>query len=194
MEPPHRRLPISTRALLEPDGSVRRDLHVFCPKAGATVSIEECTGCPACMGLDARSDTDGRPAVRCAFERPTPEGSARPVGAVLARYASAVRLGALPHVHAEPLPGHSVAIVDMDLRLVGILERDGTVRPDDGSLSLAVDEHVTLPAALARMARRRQRSVPVVGPSGIFVGAFEDLDALRALRDATARAPAGRGG
>jgi CBS domain-containing protein len=181
-EPVERRLPISTRAVLEPDGSVRRDLQVFCPKDDATIVIDGCTACPACRGLDATSDADGRPAVRCAFERETPPRSARPVGAVLTRYASAVRLGALPQTHAELPCVSPVAVVDAELRVVGILERDGTVRPDDGSLSMAIEEHVTLPAALARMARRRRRSVPVVGRSGVFLGAFDDLDALRALR------------
>jgi CBS domain-containing protein len=182
-EPLERRLPISTRAVLEADGSVRRDLQVFCPKGDATIVIEGCTSCPACMGLDAKPDADGRPAVRCAFERVTPGRAARPVGAVLARYASAVRLGALPQAHAEPPCRSPVAVVDAELRLVGILEGDGTVRPDDGSLSCAVEEHVTLPTALARMARRRQRSVLVVDRVGVFVGLFDDLDALRALRD-----------
>jgi CBS domain-containing protein len=182
-EPLERRLPISTRAVLEPDGSVRRDLQVFCPKDDATVAIEGCTGCPACMGLDAKPDAEGRPAVRCAFERVTPVRSARPVGSVLARYASAIRLGALPQAHAEPPYRSPVAVVDAELRLIGIFERDGTVRPDDGSLSFAIEEHVTLPAALARMARRRQRSVLVVDRAGVFVGVFDDLDALRALRD-----------
>jgi hypothetical protein len=182
-DPVERRLPISTRAVLEPDGSVRRDLQVFCPKDDATVVIEGCANCPACMGLDAKPDADGRPAVRCAFERETPARSERPVGAVLARYASAVRLGALPNAHAEPSWGSPVAVVDSELRLVGALERDGTIRPDDGSLSIAVEEHVTLPAALARMARRRRRSVLVVGRAGVFLGSFDDLDALRALRE-----------
>ena len=105
------------------------------------------------------------------------------MGAVLARHASAIRHDAHPQAHAEPRYRSPVAVVDDDLHLVGILERDGTIRRDDGSLSFAVEEHVTLPAALARMARRRQRSVLVVDRAGEFVGVFDDLDALRALRD-----------
>ncbi|HEX8792830.1 MAG TPA: CBS domain-containing protein [Polyangiaceae bacterium] len=182
-KPSSRRLPISTRAVLEPDGSIRRDLRVFCPKDDATLDIETCMTCPACVGLDARPDADGRPAVCCGFEGLAAERSARPVGSVLARFAAAVHVGALPLGHTPAPYGSPVAIVDDDLRIVGVFERNGSIRPDDGSLSVAIEEHVTLPAALSRMARHRQRSAPVVAASGVFVGAFDDLDALRALRD-----------
>ena len=159
---------------------MRRDLRVFCPKHDATIGIETCTTCHACVGLDASPDAEGRSAVRCGFDGAT---AARSVGTVLARFASAVRVAALPLAQTPAPCGSPVAIVDDDMRLVGIFERNGSIRPDDGSLSLAVEEHVTLPAALSRMAKRRVRSVPVVAASGIFVGAFDDLDALRALRD-----------
>lgn len=117
--------------------------------------------------------------MRCIFERatPMPTGSARPVAMVLSRFASAVRVGALPLGHVPAPYGSPVAIVDDDMRLVGILERDGAIRPDDGSLSLALEEHVALPAALSRMVVRRERSAPVVAASGVFVGVFDDLDA-----------------
>lgn len=181
--PLSRRLPISTRNVLEPDGIVRRDLRVFCPKNEATIGIETCTTCPACIGLDASPDVDGRSGVRCGFDGSTRSRSARPVGTVLAGFSSAVRVGALSLAHTPAPYGSPVAIVDDDMRLIGIVDRNGSIRLDDGSRSLAIEEHVALPAALSRMARRRQRSVPVVAASGIFVGAFDDLDALRALRD-----------
>jgi hypothetical protein len=186
-EPLPRHLPISTRTVLEPDGGVTRDLRVFCPKDEATTDITACTTCPACAGLQSKLDAEGRANVHCSFERstPMPTRSERPVGMVLSRFAYGVRVGALP-LGQMPAPWDSpVAIIDDDMRFIGVFERNGSIRPDDGSLSLAIEEHVALPVALSRMATRRQRSALVVAASGAFVGAFDDLDALRALRDAS---------
>ena len=75
-----------------------------------------------------------------------------------------------------------MAVVDEDLRFVGVLEPGPHIRADGEALGLAVDERTPLPTALAHMARRHVRRVPVLNEGGAVVGTLDDLDALRALR------------
>jgi hypothetical protein len=179
-------LPISTLTILERDGRARRTLLVFCPMHDRTLSIETCVGCPKCAGLDASGGKAGRPSVACSFDGPRPTGSARPVASVLSRYSSCVRVDAI----AAAMPPRQVGlvpVVDEDMRFVGVL--DGPrVRLDDRGAEVAVEEHLSIPAALARMARGRARQVPVVDRDGALVGVLDDLDALRALREPGPRA------
>jgi CBS domain-containing protein len=174
--------PISTRTVVARDGTSERTLHVSCPMVGETVCIERCVTCPMCVRLNAVDAGVGRPSVACAFDALTPAPNARPVGSVLARFAVCVRADAIDTVLPALPPSGAVPVVDDRLRLVGILEPGPHVRIDDGARGLAIDEHTLIPAALAHMARRRLRQVPVVDRSGAVVGVLDDIDALRALR------------
>jgi CBS-domain-containing membrane protein len=173
--------PISTRTVVHRDGTSERTLHVSCPMAGETISIERCAACPMCVRLNALDGTVGRPSVACAFDAPSPPPRARQAGSLLSRFATCVRDDALDVVLATTASA-AVPVVDEGLHLVGLLEPGPHVRVDDGTLGLAVEEHTLLPAAIAHMAHRRLRQVPVVGRSGKVVGVLDDLDALRALR------------
>jgi CBS-domain-containing membrane protein len=134
-----------------------------------------------CVRLNALDGTVGRPSVACAFDAPSPPPRARQAGSLLSRFATCVRDDALDAVLATTASA-AVPVVDEGLHLVGLLEPGPHVRVDDGTLGLAVEEHTLLPAAIAHMAHRRLRQVPVVGRSGKVVGVLDDLDALRALR------------
>jgi hypothetical protein len=173
--------PISTRTVVQRDGTSERTLHVSCPMLGETVSIERCVACPMCVQLNALDGTAGRPSIACAFEAPSRPPRAREVGSLLSRFAMCVRDDALDAVLATTARA-AMPVVDEGLHLVGLLEPGPHVRVDDGRLGLAVEEHTLLPAALAHMARRRLRQVPVVSRSGKVVGVLDDIEALRALR------------
>lgn len=81
-------------------------------------------------------------------------------------------------------PG-SVAVVDDDARLVGVMDPGGRLAKEDAGRGWAIPEDTCVPAALRLMALRHWRTAPVVAPSGTVVGVVQDVDALRAL---TARA------
>jgi CBS domain-containing protein len=179
-------LPISTLTVMESDGSAHRVLLVFCPMHDRTLSIETCIACPMCAGLDASGGQASRPSVACTFDAPKPSGSARPAATVLSRFAVCVRVDAVAAA-LPPRPAGLVPVVDADMRFVGVLEGP-RVRLDDAGAEVAIEEHVPIPAALARMAHKRARQVPVVARDGSLVGVLDDLDALRALRENGPRA------
>jgi YD repeat-containing protein len=173
-------LPLSTRTIVERDGTAKRSLHVFCPMHDRTVTIEHCVACPMCERLGTSGEGD-RPSVACTFAAPIGSNGARPVGSVLARFSVCVRVDAL---HADlPVPaGGLLLVVDEDGRLVGSVEPGPRVRLDDDASGLAIEEHTPLAAALAWMVRRRARQLPVITRDGTVLGLLDDLDAMRSLR------------
>jgi hypothetical protein len=175
-------LPISTRTVIERDGSTKRSLHVFCPMEDRTITIDRCGACAMCACLDATSGD--RPSVRCTFPAPTGPGSARPVGSALARFSVCVRMDAIHAVLPAPAGG-TLIVVDEHDQLVGVLEPGPRVRVDDGALGLAVEQHMPLATALAWMVRRRARQLPVVARDGAVLGVLDDLDAMRSLRSSS---------
>jgi hypothetical protein len=172
---------ISTRTIIERDGSTQRTLLVMCPMEDQTLSVERCVACPMCARLDASNGSVGRPSVACTFEAPSVSGRTRAVGSALARDAVCMRLEAMNGTFPPmPLVG-LLPVVDANLRLVGVLEK-GHLRADDDTLGLTIEEHTPIPAALTRMVRHRMRHAPVVARDGTVLGVLDDLDGMRALR------------
>ena len=176
---------ISTRSVIERDGSMQRTLLVLCPREDRTVSIERCVACPRCTRFDASEGNGGRPAVACAFEAARVTELTCVVGSTLSRFSVCVRLNAVEQLTTSPPPAAWLPLVDEKMHLVGVLEPGPRIRVYDGGLDLAVEEHTPIHAALAHMARKRTRHLPVVARDGPFVGLLEDLDALRAVRGPT---------
>lgn len=178
-----RHLPISTRIVFQRSGGARRDLQVFCPMEDATLSVERCSRCPSCRGFDTAGDASERPVIRCAHQgAPDDFPDARPVGAFLAPFAYGVRMGALQVGMRMAPHGSPIAVVDDGLRFVAVCEPGPTVFLDNGPASLAVEEHVSLLAALGRLRRQRKRRAPVVSGRGTFLGIVDQSDVARALR------------
>jgi len=173
---------VSTRTVIEKDGSAKRTLHVLCPMDDRTVSVERCVECRHCARLDASEGTVGRPSVACTFEGPGAPERPRAIGGVLSRHATCVRVDATRVALRAPPRAGVVPVVDEQELLVGILEANLVVRADEGALALAIEEHTPVSTALAHMARHRVRQVPVVASDGTVVGVLDDLDAMRALR------------
>jgi hypothetical protein len=181
-----RRLPISKRIVFERNGSERRDLQVFCPMDEATLSIERCSRCSNCRGFEGLGDASERPGVRCAYEgAPVDFPDAWPVGSLLAPFAYGVRMGALWRGIKGSPPDEPLAVVDDALRFVAVCEPGPTVYLDNSVPSLALEEHVSLLAALGRLRRDRKRRSPVVSTRGTFLGTVDQSDMIRALRDST---------
>jgi hypothetical protein len=152
----------------------------------ATLSVERCSKCPNCRGLDAPPDPTQRPVVRCAYEGAFVDfPDARPVGSVLAPFAYGVRMGALRTAMKTSPRGVPLAVVDDAMRFVAVCEPGPTVFLDSGQLSLAIEEHVSLLAALGRLTRQRKRRAPVVSVRGTFLGTVEQADVARALRESS---------
>jgi hypothetical protein len=166
---------------------VSRYLRVFCPMLGATAPVERCIDCSMCDGFDPKAGAPGRPLVRCACQTATLVGDDLVAGAVLARFATAIRLDAVNAALTTPVRSAPIPVVNEDLHMVGVLQPDRQVRLDEGGHALAVDEQETVYGALSRLARRQLRRAPVVARNGTLVGVLEDLDALRALGTANRR-------
>lgn len=178
-----RHLPISTRTVFERAGGVRRDLQVFCPMDGATRPVKRCSICPSCRGFDGLGDHAERPVVRCAHDEAADEfRDAWPVGSILAPFAYGVRTGALQAGMRMSPRGMPLAVVDAALRFVAVCEPGPTVFLDSGLLSLAIEEHVSLRAALGRLRHQRQRHAPIVSGSGTFLGTVSQSDVVLTLR------------
>jgi hypothetical protein len=146
-----------------------------------TAAIDDCIDCPFCDGFEPAGD-GARSAVLCRFQSPESAPSERPVGTVLARFTTCVRIDAIRGASIDPPLGGLLAVVDADLRIVGVLEPGPHVRVDDRGRALAIEEGASLSTALTHLARQRRRHAPVVSRDGTVVGSVEDVTALRALR------------
>ena len=176
-------LPISTRTVIERDGSTHT-LLVVCPQEAQTVSVERCVACPGCQCLDDGDGSVRRPSVACSSGTPEVPGGARTAGNTLSRFSTCVRADAIGQV-VLPSPYGCLPVVDENTLLVGVLGTDSHARIDRAAVDLAVEEHLPIRAALAHMAHHRARHVPVVARDGLVVGVLDDLEAMRALRHET---------
>src|SRR5579872_1738010 len=101
---------ISTRSVIERDGSTDRMLLVPCPREDRTIALEHCVGCASCTRMDASDDNVVRPSVTCSFEGPSlPEGAAC---RVLSRFSFCIRLDAVSQPSLPPPPAGLLAVVD----------------------------------------------------------------------------------
>jgi hypothetical protein len=174
--------PISTRTVILPEMAEHRTLFVFCPRLTRAVALDDgCASCTACAGFTTSADPSRRPAALCSFGARANGDLRNPVGAVLSRHGICVRADAVDAVRGVALHPGSVAVVDQDARLVGMLDTSGRVHDGDARSGAALPEETPVPRALRAMAMRRWRSAPVVSHEGTVVGVVEDVDALRAL-------------
>src|SRR6185312_15670638 len=128
-------------------------------------------------------DAVERPIVRCAYEEdPVDFPDAWPVGSILAPFAYGVRMGALRTGMRMSPKGLPLAVVDDALRFVAVCEPGPTVFLDSGAVSLAIEEHVSLLAALGRLRRQRKHRAPVISRRGTFLGAVDQSDVTRVLK------------
>ena len=72
------------------------------------------------------------------------------------------------------------------MQLVGVVRAGPRIHVEDGAAELAIEEHASVHDALAHMARKRTRHLPVVARDRSLVGVIDDLDAMRGLRALTA--------
>ncbi|HEX8794744.1 MAG TPA: CBS domain-containing protein [Polyangiaceae bacterium] len=135
-----------------------------------------------------------RPVVGCAFDQaPDDLPDSWPVGSVLAPFAYGVRMGALRVGMRMSPRGMPLAVVDDAFRFVAVCEPGPTVFLDNGLISLAIEEHVSLLAALQRLRSQRKQHAPVVSGRGTFLGTLNQSDVAHALRGPPRRSEGGLG-
>jgi predicted transcriptional regulator len=171
------------------------------------VPLEECTRCPR------REAIHGEPVASVECTIPVapegliadPEGERTEVGSLLCGAATVVEQ-ALPLRDALRLlhdtDRRSVAVVDGDQRLIGIVHETAFIRiPRDKSLALArssddltvamstaiaINEATPIRTALRLLASSHLREATVVGSDGRPIGVFRDVDGLHWIARAKA--------
>lgn len=174
-------LAISTRTVLERDGSVHRVELVMCPREERNVSVERCVSCVHCERLEPDDHHLRRPSVACAFQGAAGKPACT-VGRALSRFSPCVRVDAVAQLQLAPPPAAWLPLVDERMHLVGVVRAGPRIRVEDGAGELAIEEHASVHDALAHMARKRTRHLPVVARDRTLVGVIEDLDAMQGLR------------
>ena len=142
----------------------------MCPGENRTVSVEQCVTCPHCEHLDAGGG-QGRPWVVCALR--TAAGACT-VGRALSRFSICVRVDAVEQLRVNPPPAAWLPLVDERMQLVGIVRAGPRTSVEDSAGELAIEEQAPVHDALAHMARKRTRHLPVVARDRALVGVIED--------------------
>lgn len=202
--------PILRLHVLSRDGTRSATERVFCRYRRASVAVEECARCRSCDAI--RRGT--APSVDCTISvapdrlSPDPSGERTEVGTLLSRGATVIDASASVRdafrlLHEDDR--RSVAVVDDDLQLVGIIHEMAMVRlPRDRSVAstpsedadvtaamssaMAIHEVTPVRTALRLLASSHLREATVVSNEGKPLGVFRDVDGLRWI----ARARAGR--
>lgn len=182
---------------VENNGASRVHMRVYCPRVGASVSVEACEVCAAHIALP---EGEGGGQVRCG-----PEGEeacervaeAPPIGALVKAPVRAVEEGAalssaaavVQDAGAEP-----VLVVDVKGVCVGTLSRLEVLRrarravlPGEQSLSArdamaearVVLESASVHEVLRMMAVHRLRYLAIVAEDGTPLGLVSDVEALQ---------------
>jgi CBS domain-containing protein len=198
------RVPVLRHETLEPSGSRKGILRVFCPAQGRSMLLARCADCPQlCKGC---ADGDAPDAsILCSIHPPAPRSAPSPTSTT-AELAAGALVG-------EAMGGHVVCVsVDVPVRLVqnaiaiegafalpviseqgeclGIVQRKGVesfpavMLPilDAGVVETNVsvlEESAPLLDAIVAMTTKRARWLPVVNAVGHVVGAISDIDLLR---------------
>jgi CBS domain-containing protein len=185
-------LPVRTRELLSASGH-QQVSSVFCPAEKRSFAPSRCRSCP--LVRDVTEST-----VRCtpnAAEYPSNAGAARRLGENLSvgeamggHHVSVgpdVAAGAIARVMGDCRTPAAV-VVDGNDRAVGVVERDRVdcARREQTASeiereSCGIVESASLAEAIARMVKKRERVLPVVGADGRVVGLLADLDALHLI-------------
>lgn len=209
--------PVLRLRVVSADGAEVGSEHVFCRLRRESVPLELCALCPR---LDAVKDKDGlTPSIDCAIpcvphlDRFDPEGEMTEVGTLLANGTTVVdAFASLRRAHRvlQEERWLSVAVVDENRRLIGIVHELNLLRPssqaphrleardDEERVSVAsamstatpIDERMTIRRALRLLAGHHLREAVVVNPEGKPIGVFRDIDGLRWIGHAQ-RGPAG---
>jgi iron-sulfur cluster repair protein YtfE (RIC family)/CBS domain-containing protein len=191
-------LPIRRRDLLSASGR-HQVSTVFCPTERRSFAPAWCERCPLVREVNEET-------IRCT---PHPAGRALEASATL-------RLGEDLSV-GEAMAGHHVSVgrevatgvvarvmsecrtsaavvVDGADRAVGLIERDRVESAHEEQTAsevereaCGIDESASLADAIARMVKKRERFLPVVGADGRVVGMLADIDALHLIATAGQR-------
>jgi CBS domain-containing protein len=196
------RLPLSLRTLVQERGPDDVRPAVRCPRQDASIDARQCTGCGRMKGIEWDPATGGT--ITCQVDEPaTPssavpdkkadfaEAAARkklhevvsPITVCVASNASVRKVRAL--LLARELD--AVAVVDQELRVVGIVTRgdlltaalDGPVEAVTRAELHALPEHAPIAYAIALMAFEKVSHVPVITDDGELVGMWDATSALR---------------
>jgi CBS domain-containing protein len=182
-------------------GGDRASERVFCRYRRASVPVEECASCVRCDEIQRTSAPSVDCTIPVAPERliADPSGERTEVGTLLCTGATAIEQSA-PLREALRLlhdgDQRSIAVVDEDTRLVGIvhemafvqLPRDKGLpmhrREDDDvtvamSAAIAIHEVTPVRVALRMLASSHLREATVVCSDGKPLGVFRDVDGLR---------------
>lgn len=185
--------PLLRLEVLRPDGTRTTEHRVFCRYQRRSVPAGTCCACLHCTEVTAEPE----PAIVCAI--PSEPSMEEPeVGTILRGETVAIDpatpIGeALLVMRAEER--RSVAVVDGDRTLVGIVHEVTFVRPVKPgeevaaamSSGLALHEATPVRRALRLLASAHLREAIVVDDAGVPLGTFRDVDGLRWI--AKARAP-----
>jgi CBS domain-containing protein len=196
--------PILRLRVVSADGTELGSERVFCRLRRESVPLELCTSCPR---LEAVKD-GLTPSIDCAIpcvphlDRLDPEGEMTEVGTMIANGTTVVDAFA-PLRRARRLLQEerwlSVAVVDEEKRLIGIVHELTLLRPscevpnplearDDPeevsvmsamSTATPIHERMTIRSALRLLAGSHLREAVVVNPERKPIGIFRDVDGLR---------------
>jgi hypothetical protein len=188
--------PVRTVETVEADGRRVRSLLIYCGRRDRSVAPDACAQCEHLYGMSPECEAP-HAGIVCsipATPRP-PEVSEHHAPLFLGPRAVARSVAsgaALPTHSVFVRRGASDAVVDATLtRVQGVVVVDaaglpvGTIAASDGVMNdrfAAVRESAPLSEAIALMAYRHVRLVPVVSHKGIAVGLFTELDALQWAR------------
>jgi CBS domain-containing protein len=185
--------PILRLHVLSREGTYSASDRVFCRYRHASVPVEECVNCIRCDAIRAGS----APTVDCTIPDAPPGaevGTLLCTGATVLEQSAPLR-DALRLLHNENR--HSIAVVDDDKRLVGIVHEMAFVRPpaprraDEDvtvamSTAIALHERTPVRIALRLLASSHLREATVVSSDGTPLGIFRDVDGLHWIARARA--------
>lgn len=206
LRPSHVSHPILRLELLSNGGAHTLSERVFCRQRGQSWLVADCVDCERCEGIrrGAVECVDCDVSLPAAQSAPDTRGEHTEVGALLSTGVAVVDQSAsmdeaLALMNASGR--QSLAVVDEDQRLVGILHEltfvpapvDGARRREEESVACAmssavvVEETMPVRAALHLLASSHLREAIVVTPEGKPLGVFRDLEGLRWLAHARGR-------